>query len=213
MGDEAILHYEKAIQLDPTDAVYILNKAAAVSMKKEFEKSISLCNEALEVMKINGAPYKLKAKAYLRIGNAYKALSQYDNALEAYDSSLLEVRDDKVIMAQKKVKKMKARQEEQEYWDEDLSVEAKDEGNVLFKQGKHIEAIDKYTEAIKRNPKNHIAYSNRAACYMKLMNWEKALNDCNRCIKTNETFMKAYIRKGRIQSYLKQYKKALKTYE
>jgi len=45
--DEALLHYDKAIELDPTEAVYLLNKAAVVSMKKEYQESIEICKKAL----------------------------------------------------------------------------------------------------------------------------------------------------------------------
>lgn len=89
----------------------------------------------------------------------------------------------------------------------------KNEGNALFKNAKWVEAIEKYTEAIKRSPKNHVAFSNRAACYAKLMDWQRALDDCDQCIKIEPKFTKAYIRKGRAQRVIKQYDRALATFE
>ena len=35
------------------------------------------------------------------------------------------------------------------------------EGNTFFKEGKFVEALAKYEEAMKRNPKDHVPYSNR----------------------------------------------------
>jgi len=45
------------------------------------------------------------------------------------------------------------------------------------------------------------------------MDWGSALEDIETCLKIDPTFVKAYIRKGKIQQYLKQYHKALETYD
>lgn len=50
------------------------------------------------------------------------------------------------------------------------------------------EAIKAYTEAIKRQPDNHVNYSNRAACYIKLMALPEALKDADKCIELEPTF-------------------------
>jgi len=49
---------------------------------------------------------------------------------------------------------------------------------------------------MKRNPKDHVPYSNRAACYQKLMEWQLAVIDCDKCIAMCPTFVKAWTRKG-----------------
>ena len=56
-------------------------------------------------------------------------------------------------------------------------------------------------------------YSNRAACYAKLMDWERGLADCEAAIKQDPTFVKPYIRKGKIHHFMKQYHKALEAFE
>lgn len=63
----------------------------------------------------------------------------------------------------------------------------------------------KYTEALKRNPDNYKVYANRAACYIKLMDWGKGLDDCDKCLAADPKFVKAYIRKAKIQHFLKRY--------
>ncbi len=78
---------------------------------------------------------------------------------------------------------------------------------------KFIEAIPEYTEAIKRDPTNAALYSNRAGCYTKMMDWARALEDCEKALSLDPKFVKVYIRKAKIQHLLKQYNKALTTYD
>ena len=81
-------------------------------------------------------------------------------------------------------------QAEAAYLSPELSEKAREEGNELFKQGKYPEAIEKYSDAMKRNPKSATPYSNRAACYQKLMEWQLAIKDADKCVATrNPTFL------------------------
>jgi len=70
-----------------------------------------------------------------------------------------------------------------------------------------------YTEALRRNPKDPRVYSNRAACYTKLTAMPEALKDAEKCIELDPTFVKGYSRKGAVQFFMKEYDKALETYQ
>jgi len=104
------------------------------------------------------------------------------------------------------------KQREQDYLDPEKSQVHKDQGNTFFKNGKWQEAIVEYSEAIRRNPKDPLLYSNRATTYCKLMGWEAALKDCDTCLKIDSNFIKAWIRQGKIFHVLKQYHKSLMAY-
>ena len=56
-------------------------------------------------------------------------------------------------------------------------------------------------------------YSNRAACYTKLAALPEGLKDANKCIELDPAFAKGYSRKGTIQFFMKEYDKALETYQ
>lgn len=70
----AIEHYNKAVELDPTDMTYLTNLAAVFFEQKEYTQCIETCLKAVDVGRENRADFKLIAKAYTRIGNAYKKL-------------------------------------------------------------------------------------------------------------------------------------------
>jgi stress-induced-phosphoprotein 1 len=210
---EALECYNKAREIDPSNAVYLLNISAVHFEQGLLDETIADCQEALRVGQANKLHYTFLAKIYLRWGNALAKQAKHQEAIDMYKKSLLEDLTPAAKQALKKCEEAKKLAEEQAYLDPAKSEEAKERGNAKFKEQKWVEAITEYTEALKRDPTNYKVYSNRAACYTKLMEWQRGLDDCEKCLKFDKTFVKAYIRKGKIQHFLKQYHKALDTYQ
>ena len=90
------------------------------------------------------------------------------------------------------------KKKEQEYINPELADTEKQKGNELFKAGDFSTAVKHYSEAIKRNPSDPKIYSNRAACYTKLMSFDLALKDCDKAIELDPKFIKAYLRKAMV---------------
>lgn len=60
--------------------------------------------------------------------------------------------------------------------------------NVLFILGQFADAVKFYSEAILRNPDEPKYYSNRAACYTKLVAFDLGLKDCEKCVELDPKF-------------------------
>eukprot|EP01098_Paradermamoeba_levis_P002936 TRINITY_DN1389_c0_g1_i1.p1 TRINITY_DN1389_c0_g1~~TRINITY_DN1389_c0_g1_i1.p1 ORF type:complete len:570 (-),score=236.00 TRINITY_DN1389_c0_g1_i1:116-1825(-) len=210
---EALACYNEAIALDPEDLVYLTNRAAVHFETGNYQESIKDCQEAVDVGRSHKADYKLVARAFYRMGNAYSKLEDYGSAVEAFSKALLEHRTPEILKALNEAEKKKKEKEERDYLNPEISKAEKDKGNEFFKAANFPDAIKHYTEAIKRNPQDHTIYSNRAACYTKLGALREALNDCDECLKLEPSFVKGYIRKGLCQFMMKDYHKCLETYD
>lgn len=210
--DEAITHYEAAIAALPDEMTYYNNLAAVYYEKKDNEKCIETCKKAIEVGREARADYKIVAKSFARMGNAYKAMDKLEEAKRAYEDSMMEDRVADVEKRLKTLQKEMKKRETDAYMSPEKAEEARQEGNELFKAGKFADAIVKYSDAMKRNPKDHVPYSNRAACYQKLMEWQLALKDAETCVTMEPTFVKGWSRKAGIHYFMKEYHKAMDSY-
>ncbi|XP_063618304.1 stress-induced-phosphoprotein 1 [Cydia splendana] len=211
--DAAIQHYRKAIEHDSSDITFYTNMAAVYFEKKEYEKCIKECENAIEIGRENRADFKLIAKAFTRIGNAYKKMEQWKLAKTYYEKSMSEHRTPEIKTLLSEVEKRIVEEERKAYVDPVKAEQEKELGNDYFKKGDYSNAVKHYTEAIKRNPDDPKLYSNRAACYTKLAAFDLGLRDCDTCCKLDPKFIKGWIRKGKILQGMQQPSKALTAYQ
>ena len=211
--ETAIAHYDKAFELDHTNVTVLSNKATVFLEQQKYDECIALCLEAVEKGRDARADFKVIARAYQRTGNAYEKKEDYVNAIKYFDKSITEFRNTDVVKNKQVAEGKLKEQERLAYINPEVAQEEKESGNKLFLDGKFPEALNKYTEAIKRNPDDAKIYSNRAACYTKLAEFGLALTDCETCIKLEPTFLKGYIRKGGCHLAMKQFGNAREAYE
>lgn len=209
----AITHYTRAIDNDPTNITYYNNLAAVYFEQKEYEKCIKECEKAIEVGRENRADFKLIAKSFTRIGNAYKKMGDYVTAKVYYEKSMSEHRTPEIKTLLSEVEKIIKEKEKKEYIDPEVAEKEKEIGNGFFKKGDYASAVKHYTEAIKRNPDDAKLYSNRAACYTKLAAFDLGLKDCDKCVELDPKFIKGWIRKGHILQGMQQSSKAISAFQ
>ena len=79
-------------------------------------------------------------------------------------------------------------------------------------EGKMEEAIQEYSKAINKDPRNAAAYNNRGIVYDDLEQYEKAIEDYNKAIELDSNYAAAYNNRGVIYNALGQYEKAIECY-
>ena len=197
----------------PEEISFLTNKAAVFFEQAEYDACVETCDAAIEKGRELRVDYKVVARAMTRKGNALVKQDKLEEAVEVYSKSLMEHRTADTLKrkddAEREIKDRKVKA----YLDPAKAEIAREEGNELFKQQKYPEAVERYTEAIKRDPEDHRVYSNRAACYTKLTAFNEALKDAEKCIALKPDFPKGYTRKGHVEFFTKQYDKALETYQ
>jgi stress-induced-phosphoprotein 1 len=201
----AISHYDAAFEADPSNVAVLNNKAAVFFEQGDFDACIAVCEQAAEKGRELFADFKIIAKSYGRMGSAYMKKEDYGSAIKYFNKSLTEHRTPDILAKLKEAEILKVQQEKAAYRNPELAEAARASGNESFKAGNFTEAMKHYNEAIKRNEKDPRGFSNRAACFTKLMAFPEALKDCDAAVALDRTFVKAYIRKASIYLAMKRH--------
>uniref|UniRef100_A0A7S1JBJ6 Uncharacterized protein n=1 Tax=Eutreptiella gymnastica TaxID=73025 RepID=A0A7S1JBJ6_9EUGL len=76
--------------------------------------------------------------------------------------------------------------------------EMKDAGNASVKEEKWKHAISSYNAAINIDASNHLLFSNRSLCYLKLNDVEAAMKDADMCVELAPKWPKGYLRQAEV---------------
>lgn len=143
---------------------------------------------------------------------AFEKQGEYDQALDQYRIALLEDNAVAIKDAKRRCEKVGKEAAAKAYLDPELAEKHKDAGNELFKAGTFPAALKEFDEGLRRDPKNKACYSNRAACYLKLLDPVSALRDADKAISMDDKFVRAWARKGTAHQMMKEYHKAMDAY-
>ncbi|KAK1280009.1 Inactive TPR repeat-containing thioredoxin TTL3 [Acorus gramineus] len=90
---------------------------------------------------------------------------------------------------------------------------ARASGNELFKAGKFGEACAAYGEGLQQEPVNAVLLCNRAACYSKLGQHKRAVEDCTAALNVRPAYAKARLRRADCNAKMKRWEAAVQDYE
>ena len=197
--DQAIDMYSRGFAADSENVGCVVNRSAVHVEMGDFAAAEADCKQALtRLSEISGHPeaFKLNGRAYERLGNIAVKNEDFATALEYYSKSQVENYTSATDKKIKEIQVMKKQKEDLAYLDDAKGLEEKEAGTALFKEGNFPAAIKRYDESIRRNPKDHTVYSNRAQCYLKLMTPQPAVKDAEKCIELKPDFARGWSRRG-----------------
>ncbi|CAF3181888.1 unnamed protein product [Rotaria sp. Silwood2] len=172
--------------------------------QKRWDDCIKECEKAIDIGRENKADYKFIAKAYARMGNVKVQEKNYQGAIKYFNRSLLEDRNPDIIKRKQEIEKILREQEELAYINPELAEQEKIKGHEFFQQADYPSALKHYT-----NPSDARLYSNRAACFIKLMEFGLALKDSEEGIRIDPTFVECYVHKGHALMAIKDFSQAM----
>mmetsp|Transcript_20153 Transcript_20153/g.20252 ORF Transcript_20153/g.20252 Transcript_20153/m.20252 type:complete len:558 (+) Transcript_20153:129-1802(+) len=210
--DEALAAYDEAISIDPSNILFINNKASVYIEMGDTETAMKLCKEAIEVGRSNKSSYSDIAKVYQRMASAALKKDDIPAAMEFYGKAQMEEFDKNIERKMKNLELDLKKKKAQAYINPEEGLAAKERGNTAFREGKFADAIKEYEEAVKRDPKNAAYHNNLAAALLKVGNFNGAKAEVEKAIDIDQNYMKAWAKKGDIEFFMKEYHKALESY-
>jgi tetratricopeptide (TPR) repeat protein len=163
-----------------------------------------------------------KADAFFQLGNAFRSLDRFDEAIDAYGKSIpnnSQVVDSYlrrgIVWFYKgeysiawndfdEAASIVRRQDEPypEFW----------KGLAKAQQGAWLDAVNSYTESLLRDKHFALAYTNRGLAYLQLNEPHKAMADFNQAIRNDPNGAAHYFRRGVAQTQLGRIPDAIESY-
>ena len=85
-------------------------------------------------------------------------------------------------------------------------------GKLAREKGDLAAAIEEYSKAIEKDPKNTSAYISRGLIYYDSEEYDKAIEDCSKTIELDPSLVVSYNNRGLVYRSMKQYKDAISDY-
>ncbi|MBQ3444512.1 MAG: tetratricopeptide repeat protein [Selenomonadaceae bacterium] len=204
-------------QMEQVDRDFLANQKFEEALKlyyaKDYQGSIKLNTEAIELKPDWSWPYNNRGMAYDYLGQYERAIQDYNKALELNPNFALAYynrgntyydlgQKERAIQDYTKAIKLHP----------NLAEAYNNRGNAYDNLGQKERAIQDYTKAIELNSNHANAYFNRGNVYYNLGQKERAIQDYTKAIELNPNDYEAYNNCGYAYYILGQKERAIQDY-
>lgn len=177
--DDALEYYKLAIDLDPDNYILYSNRSACYQSKRMWQEAIG---DARTVIDLNGA----FAKGYIHLARSQIQLKLLEDAKSTIQSAYTQLESSpgwSTLRSQfddlSREISTKITSSQNSVQDKVKAETFKTKGNQLYQQGSYQDAIRSYSQAIAVCPSEGLYYGNRAACWIMLKEFTRAIGDCD----------------------------------
>lgn len=89
------------------------------------------------------------------------------------------------------------------------ATDLKEQGNRLFSARKYQDAASCYSKAILKSAQVPTFFTNRALCYLKMKQWELAIQDCKHALELDYNLVKGHFFQGQALLEMKSYDESI----
>ncbi len=182
--EKAIDDLNKAIELDPNNSQFYLDRVNRYLSLMSYEKAIDDCNKAIELDPNN-------AEFYLGRGICYFFLKSYDKAIDDLNKAIEFDPENSIYYVYRGECYLSLQSYDKAIEDFNKTIELNPEnaasysnrGECYLSLQSYDKAIEDFNKTIELNPENAASYSNRGNCYLSLQSYDKAIEDFNKTIE------------------------------
>ena len=194
--DDAIRFYTCAIDCEPKNHLLFSNRSAAYQTKKQWREALSDAQKCVQLC-------STFAKGYIHLGRSQVQLKYYDEALSTVANAVKTLEPAELAKIQQQLNEItesanscrssgpQARNASSSVSSAARAEMLKERGNGCYKDGEYQDAIRYYSQAIAASPSSGSYYGNRAAAWVMLKEFKRAVQDCSDGIDLERTLGEA----------------------
>jgi tetratricopeptide (TPR) repeat protein len=212
--DRAFQGYDRAIQLDPKNAVAYRSRGVAYASKGDLNRSIQSLDRAIQLDPKNAPSYGAR-------GLAYSIKHDYDRAMQDFNRAIqLDPKNALSYSGRGKAYESKGDHDRaMRDFDQAIRLDPKNallydnRGTAYEGKGDQDPAIQDFSQAIQLDPKNAAFYGSRGNAYETKGDHDHAMRDFDQAIQLNPKNTLFYSYRGGAYSHNGDYDRAIQDYD
>lgn len=193
---KAVGFLQKCLEEAPNCIPFLSKLAEAFVFTTNYSEAQAIANDLLKSDSNNATALYVKAMCYYYQDVPDRATQFFHHALRV---------DPDHSKSRQALKKAK------------LLVRKKEEGNSLYREGRHEDAFQVYSDALEVDPHNVLTnaklFCNRALVGSKIGKLEEAIQDCTEAITLDAAYIRAYQRRAKLYQEHGDHDEAVRDYE